>query len=107
MNEYLTAENHQSNHSHNDPYTPEGAARILSRFRFDVIDMLDEMEINRKKWDNGKTMLARCCLRSKPYVAAAMKTVGWVEEIPTATGACALVLTNKAIAQMAALKRAA
>ena len=51
------------------------------------------------------TMLAKSPLRSKPYVAGAMKTLGFVEERPTANGACAIVLTPKAITQMQNLKQ--
>jgi hypothetical protein len=67
--------------------------------------MLDFMDKNRELYDGGKTMLAQSPLRSKVFVAAAMKTLGFVEEQPTPNGACALVLTQKAVDQMAALKK--
>lgn len=107
MTEFLVPETHKAGGSYFDPYTKEGAKRLIVRHRDDVIDMLDEMEANRKKWDGGKTMLSQSCLRSKVYIAAAMKTMGWIEERSTATGACGLILTDKAIAQMTALKRVA
>lgn len=62
-------------------------------------------ERHRARYEDGKTMLAQSPLRSKVYVAAAMKTMGLVEERPTANGTCALVLTQKAIDQIAALRR--
>jgi hypothetical protein len=67
--------------------------------------MLDEMDRNRERYEEGKTMLANSPLRSKVHVAAAMKTMGLVEERPTENGSCALVLTERAIRQIADLKK--
>ena len=105
MQEYLTPARHNAQGYMHDPYTASGARSILRRFRDDVINMLDEMDANRQLFDHGKTMLAKSPLRSKPYVAAAMKTLGLVDEQPTATGACGLVLTEKAISQIDDLKK--
>ena len=105
MTEFLTPDRHSAAGHYHNPYTVSGARSILRRFRDDVIDMLDEMEANRARYEDGKTMLANSPLRSKPYVAAAMTTMGLVEERPTPNGTCALVLTQKAIDQIAALRR--
>lgn len=90
-------------HMH-DPYTTSGARSILRRFRVDVIDMLDEMVKNLDLYDGGKTFLAKSPLRSKVYVAAAMKTLGLIEEVPSPNGACAVRPTEKAIKQIEALR---
>ena len=105
MTEFLTPERHRAAGHYHDPYTVSGARSILRRFRDDVIDMLDDMEANRQRFKDGKTMLAKSPLRSKPYVAGAMKTLGLVEERPTENGSCALVLTPKAISQIEHLKK--
>ncbi len=105
MTEFLTPERHNASGHYHDPYTASGARSILRRFRDDVIDMLDEMDRNRERYEEGKTMLAQSPLRSKPYVAGAMKTLGLIAERPTENGSCALVLTQKAIDQIDALKK--
>ena len=105
MTEFLTPERHNAKGHFHDPYTVSGARSILRRFKDDVIAMLDEMDANRQLFEDGKTMLAKSPLRSKPYVAGAMKTRGLIAERPTANGSCALVLTEKAISQMADLKK--
>ncbi len=105
MAEFLTPDRHNASGHYHDPYTVSGARSILRRFKDDVIAMLDEMEANRVRYEDGKTMLSKSPLRSKPYVAAAMKTMGLVEERPTENGSCALVLTEKAIRQIADLKK--
>ena len=105
MNEFLTADRHDASRYYDNPYTEDGAREIVRRFRDDVIEMLDEMDLKRRSFQDGKTMLSRSPLKSKPYVAAAMKTLGLVEERPTPNGTCALVLTPKAIAQMENLTR--
>lgn len=102
---FLSPDRHDASRHQHDPYTVAGARSILRRFRDDVIAMLDEMERNRAKFSDGKTMLAHSPLRSKVYVAAAMKTLGLIEETETHGGACALLLTEKAIAQIDALRR--
>jgi hypothetical protein len=103
--EFLTPERHNASGHYHDPYTTSGARSILRRFKDDVIAMLDDMDANRQLFDDGKTMLAKSPLRSKVHVAAAMKTMGLIEERPTQNGSCALVLTEKAIRQMADLKK--
>lgn len=104
--EFLTPDRHSASGHYHDPYTVSGARSILRRFRMDVIAMLDEMQADRDRYGpEAKTMLAQSPLRSKPYVAAAMKTMGLVEERPTPNGTCALVLTQKAIDQIAALRK--
>lgn len=103
--EFLTPERHNASGHYHDPYTVSGARSILRRFKDDVIAMLDDMEANRLLFEDGKTMLSKSPLRSKPHVAAAMKTMGLVEERPTENGSCALVLTQKAIDQIAALRK--
>lgn len=105
MNEFLVPERHNASGHYHDPYTVSGARSILRRFKADVIEMLDAMETNRELFEEGKTLLAHSPLRKKPFVAGAMKTMGLVEERPTPGGACALILTEKAIAQMENLKR--
>jgi hypothetical protein len=105
MTEFLTPDRHDASRHYHDPYTTSGARSILRRFRNDVINMLDVMEQNRAIYEGGKTMLAKSPLRSKPYVAGAMKTLGLVEERPTENGSCALVLTPKAISQIEHLKK--
>lgn len=77
----------------------------MRRFNHDVIAMLDHMEANRQRYDDGKTMLAKSPLAKKIWIAGAMKTLGLIAEHSTATGACALTLTEKAIAQMENIKR--
>lgn len=98
--EYLIPENHNGSAHFDDPYTAKGARRIMARFRDDVIDMLDHMMKERRRYEEGKTFLAKSPLRSKPWVAAAMKTLGLVEEVPSPNGACALVLTERALEQI-------
>lgn len=105
MTEFLIPENHDASRHHQDPYTTTGARSIVRRFRGDVILMLDEMDANRQRYSDGKTMLAHSPLRSKVHIAAAMKTLGLVEENPTKGGACALILTQKAVDQIEALRR--
>lgn len=103
---YLIPENHDgSNHLHN-PYEMRGARPILRRFRDDVIEMLRDMEKQEGIFAPGaKTFLAQSPLRSKPWVAAAMKTVGLVDEVETRSGACAIVLTTKGRSSIADLER--
>jgi hypothetical protein len=105
MAEFLTPERHNASGHYHDPYTVSGARSILRRFKDDVIAMLDEMEANRVRYEDGKTMLSKSPLRSKVHVAAAMKTMGLIAERPTENGSCALVLTDKAISQIADLKK--
>lgn len=105
MKEYLTPENHNASSHYHNPYTVSGARSILRRFNHETIAMLDHMFLNHERYDEGKTMLATSPLRSRPYVAAAMKTLGLVEERPTASGACALILTEKALRQLEDLRK--
>jgi len=91
-------------HYHN-PYTQSGARSIMRRFNHDVIAMLDYMDFNRREYDDGRSMLANSPLKSKIYVAAAMKTLGLIDEHETTNGSCALTLTSKAVAQMENIRR--
>lgn len=105
-NEFLTRENHQLRPGERfDPYDPSGARSIVRRFSDDVKAMLAVMKQNHEDFDAGKTMLAQSPLARKVWVAAAMKTLGLVEEQPTAGGACALVLTDRALEQMENIKQ--
>ncbi len=104
MTEILVPSQTKGDHYH-DPYTVPGARSIIRRFNHDVIAMLDHMESNRQRYDDGKTMLAKSPLAKKIWIAGAMKTLGLIAEHSTATGACALTLTEKAIAQMENIKR--
>lgn len=103
--EFLTPDSHDASRHYHNPYTTAGARSILRRFRDDVINMLEEMEKNHHQFEGGKTLLAHSPLRSKIFVAAAMKTAGFVEEHPTKNGACGLVLTEKAIRQINDLRK--
>lgn len=104
--EFLIPENHTKPEGHYfDPYSSPGARSILRRFRDDVIEMLEFMLDECTRYPEGKVMLNQSPLRKKVWVAAAMKTLGLVEERPTSNGTCGLVLTNKAIDQMAALRK--
>lgn len=104
--EFLTPDRHNASGHYHDPYTVAGARSILRRFRSDVIAMLNEMDADRQRYGpEAKTMLAQSPLRSKPYVAGAMKTMGLIEERPTPNGACAVILTQKAIDQIANLRK--
>jgi len=106
MTEFLTPDRHNASGHYHDPYTVSGARSILRRFKDDVIDMLDKMEADRGRYGpEAKTMLSQSPLRSKPYIAGAMKTLGLIEERPTQNGSCSLVLTQKAIDQIASLKK--
>lgn len=93
--EILIPENHDASRHYHDPYTERGARSVLRRFRDDLLEMLAQMERDSSEYDGGKTFLAKSPLRRKPFVAAAMKTMGWVEERPSPNGACALVLTER------------
>jgi len=104
LTEILVPSQTKGDHYH-DPYTVPGARSIMRRFNHDVIAMLDHMEANRQRYDDGKTMLAKSPLAKKIWIAGAMKTLGLIAEHSTATGACALTLTEKAIAQMENIKR--
>ena len=101
--EILIPENHNGSRPLHDPYPERGARSVLRRFRDDLLLMLLEMERNAENFSQsgGKTFLAQSPLRRKPYVAAAMKTMGWVEERPSPNGACALVLTKRGRQQIA------
>lgn len=90
---------------YHDPYTISGARSILRRFRDEVIEMLDHMMQVRAEYDDGRTMLAQSPLRHRVYVAAAMKTMGLVEEHETKNGSCALTLTDRALRQMENMRR--
>lgn len=105
MTEFLVPNAKTGQGHYHDPYTQAGARSIVRRFRLDVLAMLDEMEDNSTKFDGGKTFLARSTLRKKPWVAGAMKTLGLVAEVPSPNGACALILTQKALDQLAALRK--
>ena len=101
MKEFLVPDNHTSAGQHmHDPYTLSGARSVLRRFSDDVKDMLQVMYLNHEQFDAGKTFLKASPLRHKVWVAAAMKTYGWIEERPSPNGSCALVLTEKALKQM-------
>ena len=104
LTEILVPSQTKGDHYH-DPYTVPGARSIMRRFNHDVIAMLDHMEANRQRYDDGKTMLAKSPLAKKIWIAGAMKTLGLIAEHSTANGACALTLTEKAIAQMENIKR--
>lgn len=101
--EFLVPENNPAKNPLHDPYTESGARSIVRRFKSDVIAMLEEMYDNEEKFESGKTFLAQSPLKSKPWVAAAMKTLGWVKERPSDNGACALVMTEKARGQLSRL----
>ena len=104
--EYFLDPNRHNNVGHmHDPYTVAGARSIARRFSSDMKDMLYVMRENHDKYEAGKTMLSQSPLARKVWVAAAMKTLGLVEEHPTANGACALTLTEKALAQWDAIHR--
>lgn len=104
--DFLSPDRHDASKHYHDPYTTSGARTILRRFSADVIAMLDAMiESNRKYGEGAKTFLAQSPLRSRVYVAAAMKTLGLVSEVPSPNGACALVLTERAIKQIEDLRR--
>lgn len=105
VQEFLTPERHNASSHYHDPYTTSGARSILRRFKTDVILMLDAMEANRARYQCGKTFLSKSPLSRKIHVAAAMKTMGLVEERPTPNGSCALALTDKAITQIENLRR--
>lgn len=106
MTEFLVPDTHQTAGSHYfDPYTPSGARSIMRRFRDDVIEMLRVMKENHDLYDAGKTFLNQSPLKKKIWVAAAMKTSGLIEERPSPNGACALVLTQKALEDMDRLKK--
>lgn len=105
MTEFLVPNSKTGQEHYHDPYTESGARSIVRRFRSDVVAMLDEMMANAGKFEGGKTFLAHSPLRRKPWVAGAMKTLGLVAEVPSPNGACALILTHKAIDQLAALRK--
>lgn len=105
MQEFLVPENMPPGKHYHNPYEERGARSIMRRFSDDVIHMLDTMKENHEQYQAGKTMLSQSPLAQKVWVAAAMKTLGFVEEKPSKNGSCALVLTEKAISQMANLKR--
>lgn len=102
MREFLVP-NQPSRSPAMDPYTERGARNIVREYRDDVVAMLRAMDRNRREFDAGKTFLAKSPLARKIWVAAAMKTLGLVEEQPSPNGSCALVLTDSAIRQMASL----
>ncbi len=104
LTDILVPKETKGDHYH-DPYTQAGARSIMRRFNHDVIAMLDHMEANRQRFKDGRTMLATSPLAKKIWVAGAMKTLGLIAEHSTSNGACALTLTEKAIAQMANIKR--
>ncbi|RNF35070.1 hypothetical protein [Paracoccus methylarcula] len=101
MTEFLTPARHDASKHYHDPYTESGARSVLRRFRAEMLQMLALMARNSAEFQAGKTFLAQSPLRRKPHVAAAMKTLGWVEEVPSANGACALVLTDRGHRQIA------
>lgn len=106
MTEFLIPKPSKDGHQHfHDPYSLSGARSIMRRFKHDVINMLDHMEANRQRYADGRTMLAKSPLSKMIWVAGAMKTLSYVQEHSTANGACALTLTEKAIAEMESIKR--
>lgn len=106
MSEFLIPENHRQRPGERfNPYEESGARSIVRQFKDDVKAMLAEMMRNREEFEEGKTMLAHSPLARKVWVAASMKTLGLVEERPTRNGACALVLTQKALDQMENINR--
>lgn len=103
--EFLTPERQTvTGHMHN-PYTDSGARSILRRFRDDVIDMLEFMFREQDNWEAGKAFLSQSPLARKVWVAAAMKTLGLLEERPSPNGSCAVILTEKAIQQYSSLRK--
>lgn len=87
-----------------DPYHLNGAVNILREYRYDAIDMLFHMERNCKIHKEGVTFLAKSPLSSKIWVAAAMVTIGWIEEYESPNGSCILVFTDKGRKQVEAAK---
>lgn len=92
--EILVPENHDASRHRDNPYTHAGASNIVRWFRSDVLAMMNAMVKDAQDFEGGKTFLAHSPLRKKVYVAAALKTLGMVTEHPSATGACALKLTD-------------
>lgn len=113
MTEFLVPNNKTGQGYYHDPYTEAGARSIVRRFKTEVIEMLDYMVQVRELYADspspdgvgGKAFLAQSPLRKKPWVAGAMKTLGLVTEVPSPNGACALILTQKAIDQLNALRK--
>ena len=111
--EFLVPNSSTGSGHYHDPYTVSGARSILRRFKLEAVEMLDYMVQVRDLYKDspspdgvsGKTFLAQSPLRRKPWVAGAMKTLGLVVEVPSPNGACALLLTQKAIDQLEALRK--
>jgi hypothetical protein len=112
MTEFLVPNARTDSRHYHDPYTQAGARSILRRFKPEAVAMLEYMLQVRDLYKDspspdgvgGKAFLAQSPLRRKPWVAGALKTLGFVVEVPSPNGACALILTQKAIDQLDALR---
>lgn len=95
MTAFLSPERHPARNVGNDPYHPHGARNIVTENRDDVMAMLASLDRASQQYAEGKVFLAKSPLRSKPWIAGAMKTLGLIDERPSPNGACAVVLTPR------------
>lgn len=95
MTAFLSPERHPARNVGNDPYHPYGARNIVTENRDDVMAMLASLARASQQYAEGKVFLAKSPLRSKPWIAGAMKTLGLIDERPSPNGSCAVVLTPR------------
>ena len=97
---FLIPENAPRQRPSHDPYTKRGSANVIRDNRAAVIEMLRFMEDAEPR----ETFLALSPCRKAPWLAAAMKTSGLIDEDPSENGACRLVLAEDGRRALAGLR---
>lgn len=93
----LTEQNHKADVPEAfNPYTKAGARNVARKFKDTVQAMVVYADERQAQYKEGWAFLAYSPLKSKPYVAAAMITLGLLEQGVGENGACKLRLTDLA-----------
>lgn len=97
-NFYLVESKHDPSKHQYNPYNHDHALYLLDKCRDWAWDMLDHMYEIHRSFEKGETSLAKSPLRSKPWLAAALVTAGYIKEVTKPGRSCTLRLTEKSLA---------
>lgn len=105
MADYLSPQNHRAAPNQFDPYEKGDAAKILRHHDATARELLLQMAREHARYPDGMTALSNSPARGAPYVAGALKTLGYVTEGAFPNGACGLRLTAKALRELQEVRR--
>jgi hypothetical protein len=94
---YLIEANRGNGKHDKNPYDPDDAQYLADRCQGWCWDMMDYMWENHKAFAKGQTILGNSPLRTRPWLAAALKTLDYVAEVTEEGQPCTLVLTKKGL----------